>query len=43
MPQVIPDDEIEKIVNSLNSKQEKVFIVVHKWAKNYVKYDGPNV
>ena len=30
MPQVTPDDEIEKSVNSLNSKQEKVFIVVHK-------------
>ena len=40
MPQVLPDDEIAKDRNSLNSKQREVFNVVHTWAKNFVKYDG---
>ena len=43
MPQILPDDEIAKDINSLNSKQRKVFNVVHAWAKNYVKYDGHDV
>ena len=29
MPQVLPDDEIAKGINSLNSKQREVFNVVH--------------
>ena len=40
MPQILPDDEIAKSINSLNSKQGEVFNVVHTWAKDYVKYDG---
>ena len=35
------DDEIAKGINSLNSKQRKIFSsVVHTWAKDFVKYDG---
>ena len=30
-------------INSLNSKQRKVFNVVHVWVKDYVKYNGHNV
>ena len=40
MPQVLPDDEIAKVTNSLNSKQREVFNVVHTWAKDNVKFDG---
>ena len=40
MPQILPDDES---INSLNSKQREVFNVVHRWAKNYVKYDAHDV
>ena len=43
MPQILPDDEIAKGILSLNSKQKKVFNVVHTWAKSYVKYDGHDV
>ena len=43
MPKMLPDDEIAKGLNSLNSKQRKFFNVVHTWAKNYVKYDDNNV
>ena len=43
MPKVLPDDEIAKDTNSLNSKQTEVFNVVHTWAKNFVKYDGHDV
>ena len=42
MPQILPDGEIAKSVNSLNSKQREVFNVVHKWAKDYVKCNGHN-
>ena len=40
MPQILPDDEIAKGINALNSNQGKVFNVVHRWVKNYVKYNG---
>ena len=43
MLQVLPDDEIAKGINSLNSKQREVFNVVHTWAKNFVKFDGHDV
>ena len=43
MPQVLPDDEISKGINSLNSKQREVFNVVHTWAKNFGKCDGHDV
>ena len=43
MPQVLPDDEIAKGISSLNSKESKIFNVVHTWAKNFVKYDGHGV
>ena len=43
MLQVLPDDEIAKGINSLNSKQREVFNVVHTWAKNFVKCDGKDV
>ena len=43
MPQVLPDDEIAKGINSLNSKQREVFNVVHTWATNFVKCDGQDV
>ena len=42
MPQIVPDGEIAKGVNSLNSKRRKVFNVVHKWAKDYAKCKGHN-
>ena len=40
MPQILPDDEIAEGINWLNSKQMQFFNVVHKWAKEYVKYNG---
>ena len=40
MPQILPDDEIAK---GINSKQWEVFNVVHAWAKEYLKYDGHDV
>ena len=43
MSQVLPDDEIAKGTNSLNSKQRVVFNLVHTWAKNFVKYDRHDV
>ena len=43
MPQILPDDEIAKGINSLNSEQREDFNVVHTWVKDYVKYDGHNV
>ena len=43
MPQVLLDDEIEKGINSLNSKQRDVCNVVHTWAKNFAKGDGRDV
>ena len=39
MPQILTDDKIEKGINCLNSKQRGVFNVVHKWNKDYIKYD----
>ena len=39
MLQILPNDEIEKGINFLNSKQREVFNVVHTWAKDYEKYD----
>ena len=39
MPQILPDDEIAKGINSLNSKQREV----HTWAKDYAKYDENDV
>ena len=43
MPQISPDGEIAKGVNSLNSKQREVFSVVHNRAKDYAKCNGHNV
>ena len=43
MPQILPDDEIPKGINSLNSKQREVFNVFHTWAKDYVRNDGHDV
>ena len=43
MPQVLPDYEIKKGINSLNSKQREFFSVVYTWAKIYLKYDERNV
>ena len=43
MPQILPNDEIAKDINSLNSKQREVFNVFHTWAKDYVRNDGHNV
>ena len=43
MPQILPDDEIAGGINSLNSKQRKVFNVIHKWTKEYAKYNIHNV
>ena len=37
---IFPDEETAGGVNSFNSKQKEVFNMVHKWDKNYVKYDG---
>ena len=30
-------------INSMNPKQSKVINVVHKWAKEYVKYNRHNI
>ena len=43
MLQILPDNEIAKGINSLNSKQREVFNVVYTWAKDYVKYYGHDV
>ena len=43
MSQILPDNEIAKGINSLNSKQREVFNVIHTWDKNYVKYNGHDV
>ena len=43
MPQLLPDDEIAKGINCLNSKEREVFNVVHIWANDYVKCDGHDV
>ena len=43
MPQVLLDDEIEKGINSLNSKQREVCNVVHTWTKSFAKCDGHDV
>ena len=40
MSKTLPDDEIAQGINSLNSKQRKVFNLFHTWAKDYVKHDG---
>ena len=42
MLQILPDDKITKGINSLNSKQRKIFNVVQTWAKDYAKYDKLN-
>ena len=41
MPQKLTGDEITEGMNSLNSKQ-RVFNVIHTWAKDYVKNYGHN-
>ena len=43
MPQTLPDHEISEKISSLNSRPREVFIVVHRWAKGNVNYDGHNV
>ena len=40
MPQILPDDEIAKGVNPLNSEQREFFNVSQTLAENYVKHDG---
>ena len=37
---ILTNYEIEKGINSLNSKEREVSNVVHTWAKDYLKYDG---
>ena len=32
--QILPDDEIAKDINFLNSKKREVFNVVHTWARD---------
>ena len=39
MPPILPDDEIAEGINFLKPKQREVINVVHKWAKDYVKYE----
>ena len=43
MPQILPDDEITKCINSLNSMQREVFHVTHTWVKDQVKYDRHDI
>ena len=38
VPKKLQDNEIAQDTNSTNSKQREVFNVVHKCAKEYVKY-----
>ena len=40
MPKALPDNEI---VEGINSKKQRVFSEVHKWAKDYVKYNGHKI
>ena len=42
MPQILPDNEIAEGINFLISKQRKIFNVVYKQAKEYVKCNGHN-
>ena len=39
MPPILPDDEIAEGINLLKPKQREVINVVHKWVKDYVKYE----
>ena len=43
MPKILADGNIAEGTNSLHSKQNEVFNVVHTWAKDYVKYNEHNV
>ena len=43
MLQILLDDDITEGANSLNSKQRKVFSVLHTWVKDYVTCDGHRV
>ena len=43
MPQKLPNNELAKGINSLNSKQREVFNVVHICDKNYGTCDWHNV
>ena len=36
MPKILPDDEIEEGINSLNLQQRDVFIMPHTWAKENI-------
>ena len=42
MPNILPDDEFAEGINSLDLKQREVFNVVHRWAKDFVKYGRYN-
>lgn len=42
VPQMLPDETAEGI-NSLHSKQSKIFNMVYTWVKDSGKYDGHNV
>ena len=39
-PSVLPDTDINENVRSLNSQQREVFEIIHKWAKQYLKYQN---
>ena len=37
MPKILPENEIEWSIRSLNEKQRMVFNAVHKWSRNLIK------
>ena len=43
MPKVLPDEEMAKGTNYLNSKQREFVNVIHTWVKDYIKYDRHNI
>ena len=38
LPILLPDDEINSMICSLNLNQRKIFDVIMRWARNHIKY-----
>ena len=38
LPTILPDDEINKMICSLNFKQRQIFDVIMKWSRDHIKY-----
>ena len=37
-PTILPDDEINKMICSLNFKQRQIFDVIMKWSRDHIKH-----